>query len=47
MNPEVMNQIAFKVIGNELCVTMADEAAQMELNATGQCNGSMTVKISL
>ena len=24
--PEVMNQIAFKVIGNELCVTMADEA---------------------
>ena len=31
--PEVMNQIAFKVIGNELCVTMADEAAQMELNA--------------
>ena len=33
--PEVMNQIAFKVIGNELCVTMADEAAQMELNAMG------------
>lgn len=31
--PEVMNQIAYKVIGNELCVTMAGEAAQMELNA--------------
>ena len=30
--PEVMNQICFKVIGNELCVTMAGEAAQMELN---------------
>lgn len=30
--PEVMNQICFKAIGNELCVTMAGEAAQMELN---------------
>ena len=30
--PEVMNQICFKVIGTELCVTMAGEAAQMELN---------------
>ena len=30
--PEVMNQICFKVIGNELCVTMAGEVAQMELN---------------
>ena len=30
--PEVMNQICFKMIGNELCVTMAGEAAQMELN---------------
>lgn len=30
--PEVMNQICFKVIGNELCVTMAGEATQMELN---------------
>ena len=28
-----MNQIAYKVMGNELCVTMAGEAAQMELNA--------------
>ncbi|MEG2614131.1 MAG: aspartate ammonia-lyase [Alistipes sp.] len=31
--PEVMNQVAYKVIGNELCVTMSSEAAQMELNA--------------
>jgi aspartate ammonia-lyase len=28
-----MNQIAYKVMGNELCVTMSGEAAQMELNA--------------
>lgn len=31
--PEVVSQVAYKVIGNELCVTMAGEAAQMELNA--------------
>jgi len=31
--PEVMSQICYKVIGNELCVTMSGEAAQMELNA--------------
>ena len=31
--PEVVSQVAFKVIGKELCVTMAGEAAQMELNA--------------
>ena len=31
--PEVMNQICYKVIGNELCVTMAGDAAQMGLNA--------------
>ncbi|HCS87854.1 MAG TPA: aspartate ammonia-lyase [Bacteroidales bacterium] len=31
--PEVMTQIAFKVIGNDTCVTIANEAAQMELNA--------------
>ena len=30
--PEVVNQIAFKVIGNDLTVTMASEAAQLELN---------------
>lgn len=31
--PEVMNQICYKVMGNEVCVTMAGDAAQMELNA--------------
>lgn len=31
--PEVMNQICYKVIGNDLCITMSNEAAQMELNA--------------
>lgn len=31
--PEVMNQICYKVMGNELCVTMSGDAAQMELNA--------------
>lgn len=31
--PEVMNQVSYKVIGNDLCVTMSGEAAQMELNA--------------
>ena len=40
--PEVMTQICFKVIGNDVCVTMASEAAQLELNAmepiTAQCD---------
>ncbi len=31
--PELMNQIAFNVIGNDLTVTMAAEAGQLELNA--------------
>ncbi|MCU0364404.1 MAG: aspartate ammonia-lyase [Ignavibacteriaceae bacterium] len=30
--PEVMNQIAFKVIGNDLTVTLAAEAGQLQLN---------------
>lgn len=30
--PEVVNQIAFQVIGNDLTVTMAAEAGQLELN---------------
>jgi aspartate ammonia-lyase len=30
--PEVVNQIAFKVIGNDLTVTLASEAGQLELN---------------
>ena len=31
--PEVINQIAFQVIGNDLTVTMAAEAGQLQLNA--------------
>ena len=31
--PEVMNQIAFRVMGNDLTVNMAVEAGQLELNA--------------
>ncbi|SUB89904.1 Aspartate ammonia-lyase [Porphyromonas macacae] len=31
--PEVMNQVCYKVMGNDVTVTMAGDAAQMELNA--------------
>ncbi len=31
--PEVVNQVCFKVIGNDVTVTMAAEAGQMQLNA--------------
>ena len=31
--PEVVNQIAFQVIGNDLTVTMAAEGGQLQLNA--------------
>lgn len=31
--PEVVNQVAFQVIGNDLAVTMAAEAGQLQLNA--------------
>lgn len=30
--PEVVNQVSFKVIGNDLTITMAAEAGQLELN---------------
>lgn len=30
--PEVVNQVCFKVVGNDLAVSMASEAAQLELN---------------
>jgi aspartate ammonia-lyase len=30
--PEVVNQIAYRVIGNDLTVTMAAEAGQLQLN---------------
>jgi len=31
--PEVVNQVAFNVIGNDMTITMASEAGQLELNA--------------
>jgi aspartate ammonia-lyase len=31
--PEVVNQVAYSVIGNDLVVTMAAEAGQLQLNA--------------
>ncbi len=30
--PEVVNQVCFKVIGNDTTVTMASEAGQLQLN---------------
>ena len=45
MIPEVMNQIAYKVMGNELCVTMAGEAAQMELERHGAGDGTMLLRV--
>jgi len=31
--PEVVNQVAFEVIGNDVTITMASEAGQLQLNA--------------
>ncbi len=31
--PEVVNQVAFEVIGNDITITMASEAGQLQLNA--------------
>ncbi|NMM78727.1 aspartate ammonia-lyase [Acidovorax sp. SRB_24] len=31
--PEVMNQVCFEVIGNDVAITMASEAGQLQLNA--------------
>ena len=33
VNPEVVNQVAFNAIGNDMTITMAAEAGQLELNA--------------
>ena len=30
--PEVMSQVAFAIVGNDVCITMAAEAGQLELN---------------
>lgn len=31
--PRVMSQVCYKIMGNDLTVTLAGDAAQMELNA--------------
>ena len=31
--PEVVNQVAFNIIGNDVTITMAAEGGQLELNA--------------
>ncbi|MFT8229590.1 MAG: aspartate ammonia-lyase [Enterobacterales bacterium] len=31
--PEVVNQVCFKIIGNDVCITMAAESGQLQLNA--------------
>ena len=43
--PEVVNQIAFKVIGNDLTVTMAAEAGQLELNVMEPVIAEMHLRI--
>ncbi len=35
--PEVVNQVAFKVVGNDVCVTLAAEAGQLQLNVMEPC----------
>ena len=37
--PEVVNQVAFRVIGNDLTVTIASEAGQLELNVMEPMHG--------
>ena len=37
--PEVMNQVCFEVIGNDVAITMACEAGQLQLNAFGAAGG--------
>ena len=31
--PEMVNQVAYEVIGNDVAITMAAEAGQLQLNA--------------
>ncbi|MCC8422566.1 aspartate ammonia-lyase [Photorhabdus thracensis] len=46
--PEVVNQVCFKVIGNDICVTMASEAGQLQLNVMEPAIGqAMFESISL
>lgn len=46
--PEVVNQVCFKVIGNDMTVTMAAEAGQLQLNVMEPCLAqSMFESVSL
>jgi len=38
--PEVVNQVAFQILGNDLSVTMAAQAGQLELNVFMPCCSS-------
>ena len=42
--PEVVNQVAFEVIGNDVTVTMAAEAGQLQLNAFEPIIGSVAAQ---
>ncbi len=42
--PEVVNQVAFEVIGNDMTITMASEAGQLQLNAFEPIMGWSLVK---
>lgn len=44
--PEVMNQICYKVIGNELCVTMAGGGRPDGAKCHGACYGSVRFRVS-
>ena len=42
--PEVVNQVCFKVIGNDICVTMAAEAGQLQLSVMVPVIGAVMFK---
>lgn len=44
--PEVVNQVAFRVIGNDLTVTIASEAGQLELNVMDRSSSTASSKAS-
>lgn len=41
--PEVVNQVAFEVIGNDVTVTMAAEAGQLQLNALSRSSSTALI----
>ena len=44
--PEVVNQIAFEVIGNDVTVSFAAEAGQLQLNASSPSSRTASSKAS-